>query len=377
MNAFEANMQNGDRGSLTRERSALGAPYPRVAGPEDRILITGAAGFLGSRLVESLLECGFRNLVCFVRPSSRLSRIEAIRERWGVTAQIEVVKGNLLSPQDCANASRDVALIYHLAAGTGEKSFPDAVMNSVVATRNLLDASLQYQCLRRFVLVSSLAVYTNRRKPRRTLLDESCPIDDSRDGRGEAYAFAKVKQEQLVDEYGKNFAVPHVTVRPGNIYGPGKNALVGRVGIGTFGVFLHLGGSNPIPFTHVDNCAQAVMLAGLVKGIEGEAFNIIDDDLPSSRRLLRLYKKNVREFRSIYVPHAVSYGLCYLWEKYSQWSKGQLPPAFNRRRWHAYWKKTRYSNDKTKTRLGWKPNVSMAEGLRRYFESCTEGGTHA
>jgi nucleoside-diphosphate-sugar epimerase len=152
---------------------------------------------------------------------------------------------------------------------------------------------------------------------------------------------------------------------------------VGRVGVGTFGVFLHFGGSNRIPFTYVDNCAQAVMLAGLVKGIENEAFNIIDDDLPSSRRLLRLYKKNVRKFRSIYVPHVVSYGLCYLWEKYSQWSKGQLPPAFNRRRWHAYWKKTRYSNDKTKARLGWKPKVSMAEGLRRYFESCAEGGTHA
>src|SRR5215470_4239986 len=210
MSAFKAAMTNGKSGSSPRSLASFGGSDSLVAGPQDRILITGAAGFLGSRVVESLLECGFRNLVCFVRPSSRLSRIEAIRERWGVTARIEVVKGNLLSPQDCANASRDVALIYHLAAGTGEKSFPDAVMNSVVATRNLLDASLQYKCLRRFVLVSSLAVYTNRQKPRWTLLDESCPIDDSRDGRGEAYAYAKVRQEQLVADYGKNFAVPHV-----------------------------------------------------------------------------------------------------------------------------------------------------------------------
>jgi nucleoside-diphosphate-sugar epimerase len=328
-------------------------------------------------VVESLLQCGFRNLVCFVRASSRVSRIESLVERWGTTAQIEIVRGNLLSRQDCEVASREAVLIYHLAAGTGGKSFPDAVMNSVVATRNLLDASLQHGCLRRFVLVSSLAVYTNRGKARRTVLDESCPIDDSSDCGSEAYAFAKVKQEQLVAAYGRNFGTPHVTVRPGNVYGAGKNALVGRIGLGTFGVFLHLGGSNRIPFTYVDNCAEAVMLAGLVRGIEGEVFNIIDDDLPSSRRFLRLYKKNVSKFKSVYIPHAASHLLCYLWEKYSQWSQGQLPPAFNRRRWHAYWKKTHYSNQKIKNRLGWKPRVPMAEGLRRYFESFAGGRPHA
>ena len=74
----------------------------------------------------------------------------------------------------------------------------------------------------------------------------------------------------------------------------------------------------------------------------------------------------------IYVPHMVSYALCTLWEKYSSWSKGQLPPAFNRRRWHAEWKNTSYSNQKLKTRLGWSPKVSMAEGLSRYFEACRE-----
>ena len=117
-----------------------------------------------------------------------------------------------------------------------------------------------------------------------------------------------------------------------------------RVGIGTFGIFLHLGGANTIPFTFVDNCVDAIVLAGLTKGVDGEVFNVVDDDLPSSRRFLRLYKRNVRHFRSIYLPHVVSYALCSLWEAYSSWSEGQLPPAYNRRGWHAYWKKTRYSN---------------------------------
>jgi nucleoside-diphosphate-sugar epimerase len=144
------------------------------------------------------------------------------------------------------------------------------------------------------------------------------------------------------------------------------------VGIATFGVFLHLGGRNTIPLTYVDNCAEAIALAGLTKGIDGEAFNVVDDDLPSSRQFLRLYKSNVRYFRSLYLPHVVSYVLCALWERYSDWSRGQLPPAFNRRRWNAYWRKTGYSNKRLKMRLQWAPRVPTAEGLRRYFEGCRE-----
>jgi nucleoside-diphosphate-sugar epimerase len=186
-----------------------------------------------------------------------------------------------------------------------------------------------------------------------------------------------VKQDEMVREYADKFAIPYVIVRPGYVYGPGNEPITARVGTDTFGVFLHLGGSNTIPFTYVDNCAEAIALAGLKKGIDGEVFNVVDDDLPSSRSFLRLYKREVRRFRSVYVPHVISYMLCGLWEHYSEWSKGQLPRAFNRARWHATWKKTSYSNVKLKSRLGWAPTVSTAEGLRRYFEACRERGHHA
>jgi nucleoside-diphosphate-sugar epimerase len=250
-------------------------------------------------------------------------------------------------------------------------------MNSVVTTRNLLDASLQSGRLRRFVLVSSFSVYTNCDKPHGRLLEESCPTEEHGELRGEAYCFAKFKQEQILTEYHKNFGIPQVVVRPGSVYGPKRQAIIGRIGIDILGLFLHLGGSSRIPFTYVDNCADAIVLAGLVQGIDGEIFNIVDDDLPSSRQFLRWYKKNVRGFRSVFVPHVVSYAFCYLWEKYSQWSEGQLPLAFNRRRWHAYWKKTTYSNEKLKARLGWAPKVSTREGLQRFFQSCKQDSKNA
>jgi 2-alkyl-3-oxoalkanoate reductase len=347
-----------------------------IVGFDDTVLVTGATGFIGSRLVKRLLDQGFRNVRCLVRPSAAAAKIQALCDSKYEGARVELVSGNLLSEEDCAAATKDVALIFHLAAGTGEESFPDAFMNSVVTTRNLLEAALRHGRLRRIVNVSSFAVYGNREKPDGRLLDESCPVEEF-PGTRDAYCFAKLRQDEIVAEYGKERGVPYVIIRPGYVYGPGRSSITNRVGINTFGVFLHLGGSNTIPLTYIDNCVEAIALAGLKQGVEGEIFNVVDDELPSSRQFLRAYKKNVRRFRSIYLPHAVSYMLCSMWERYAKWSQGQLPPRFNRREWHVFWKKTTYSNKKLKTRLGWIPPLSTKEGLTRYFEACRKGLSNA
>lgn len=347
-----------------------------IVNPDDLMLITGANGFIGPHVLESLLNLGFCNLRCFVRPTSDLTKIDALVALDNKDARIEVIRGNLLSINDCIAATKDVAIVIHLAAGRGEKSFPDAFLNSVVTTRNLLEASLVHQCLRRFVNISSFAVYDNMARSS-SILDETCPLEEPAHRRGEAYCFAKVKQDHLVVDYGTRFSIPYVIVRPGYVYGPGKKAISGRVGIDTFGIFLHLGGSNTIPFTYVKNCADAIALAGVMPGVDGEIFNVVDDELPSSRGWLRLYKKNVKRFASLYVPHIVSYALCRFWEWYSAWSQEQLPPVFNRSRWYANWRTTRYSNQKLKARLGWKPKVSTSTGLALFFEGCRQGAPRA
>ena len=348
---------------------------PSIIGLDDPILVTGAAGFIGPRVVGELLRRGFRDIRALVRPSSNLARLESVG-RGSDSGRLTVVTGNLLSRPDCAAAAADVTVVFHLAAGRGEKSVPDAFMNSVVTTRNLLEACVERARLRRFVNVSSLSVYSNR-GPAPGVLDEQSALEQHPELRGDAYSFAKVKQDELVMEYAARFELPVVTVRPGYVYGPGKEAISGRVGIDSFGVFLHLGGGNPLPLTYVDNCAEAIVLAGLRRGIDGEVFNVVDDDVPSSRRFLQLYKANVRSFRSIYVPHAASYALSWLWEAYARWSQNQLPPVYNRLVWETYWKRTRYSNARLKERLGWTPVVPTAEGLRRYFAACRGKFQHA
>jgi nucleoside-diphosphate-sugar epimerase len=332
---------------------------------EDTILVTGANGFVGSRVVATLLSYGFKRIRCLTRPTSKSGFLESFVEQSSLPA-LEIVKGNLLSRESCSVAAQGVSVVYHLAAGV-DKTFPGCFMNSAVTARNLLDAVTKEPKLKRFVNISSIAVYSNTKMQRGELLDESCEVETDLVDRYDPYVYGKSKQDGLVLEYAGTRGLPYVLLRPGVVFGPGKAQLTGRVGINTFGVFLHLGLNNKIPLTYVDNCAEAIVLAGLRKGIEGEVINIVDDDLPKSRELLELYRKEVRNFLAVPVPYPVFHFLCTLWEKYSKWSEEQLPPAFNRKYCETYWKGNVYSNAKAKKLLGWLPTVRMDEGLSRYF----------
>src|SRR5438094_4131069 len=190
----------------------------------DRILVTGSSGFIGVKVVEILLEYGFANLGCFIRPSSRLDRLKERLEQCPSGKNVELIKGDLLSRDDCRKAAEGVSLVLHLAAGM-EKSFAGAFMNSALATRNLVDAFLQYGQPKRFVNVSSFAVYSNLALERGALFDEACPLEDAPQERFDAYGFGKLKQEELVKEYGSKYGLPYVIVRPGYVFGPGRTEL--------------------------------------------------------------------------------------------------------------------------------------------------------
>lgn len=335
-----------------------------IARPEDPVLVTGANGFIGSWVVRTLLARGFRNIRCLARFESNSRNLDRIRAEFGVSS-LQFVYGNLLSDATCKEAVKGAVVVYHLAAGV-DKSFSGCFLNSAVATRNLLDAVMADGTIKRFVNTSSLAVYSNARLRQGGVLDETCPIDMHLAERYDPYAYGKAQQDEVVRDYGRCYGLPYVIMRPGLTIGPGKTKIPGRVGIDTFGVFLHLGLGNRMPFTYVENCAEAIVLAGLKGGIEGQEINIVDDNVPSSRTFLRQYKRKVRQIRTIPVPYSIFYCFNAVWEKYSAWSQGQLPPAFNRKTCEAYYKSQKFSNAKAKTLLGWEPRVSMKEAVDRF-----------
>ena len=103
----------------------------------------------------------------------------------------------MLSREDCNKATEGASVILHLAAGV-EKSFPGCYMNSVVTTRNLLDSVLKDGNLKRFLNVSSIAVYSNKGILKGGALDENSEMDKKSELRYEAYAYGKIKFDQIV-----------------------------------------------------------------------------------------------------------------------------------------------------------------------------------
>ena len=57
-----------------------------------------------------------------------------------------------------------------------------------------------------------------------------------------------------------------------------------------------------MPYIYVDNCAKGVLLAGTTPGVDGETFNLVDDELPTGRQVLRMHRRLVGQVRAFTVP---------------------------------------------------------------------------
>ena len=328
------------------------------------IVVTGAGGFLGGALVERLLAHGVREVGVVTRPGGKRTRLDEAASRYP-NSRLRFIEANVIAPADARKAVEGADVVYHLAAAM--KGAPaDMYLNGVVGTKTLLEAIAAGKRKTRVVLVSSFGVYGVADQGRGALVNEDTPLE-SHPERRDVYSQVKLRQEQLARELAPKLGLDLVVLRPGVIYGPGGSAFSSRVGLNLFGVFLSLGGSNLLPLSYVDNCAEAIVVAGQAPGAAGQAYNVNDDDLPTCRDYLREYKKQVTPVRSVPVPYPVLKMLSVGVERYHRWSKGQLPAIFTPYKSATMWGGNQFDNSKIKT-VGWKQLVPTEEGMRRTFE---------
>ncbi len=327
-----------------------------------KILVTGAAGFLGRALLGRLLAHGYTNIRCNVRRQTDIPKLDTLLEHYPLV-RFDYCVGDLRYSRDAARAVEGVELIFHLAAGK-KGTAADLFLNSVVASRNLLDAVADRKPMR-IVLVSSFGVYGVASLSRGARVNEETLLEPHPEWR-DHYSYSKLRQEQLFWEYQRRNGFELVVLRPGVIYGPDAGHFSNRVGLTIGRWLLHFGGNNLLPLSYVDNCAEAVVVAGTDQRAVGEVYNVHDDNLPTCRQYLRAYRKNVIKIRSIFMSYFALQLLSSLVARYNRYSKGQLPAILTPYKAASQWGGNRFDNSKLHS-IGWKQLVPTVEGLQRTF----------
>lgn len=327
------------------------------------IALTGATGFLGRRVVQRLVDDGL-DVRCLVRASSDT---EPLRNHVGNDGwrRVDVVRAELLDADACRKALQGCEILLHVAAGLSG-SASTLFLNSVSSTKTLLQSASEAG-VKRVVLISSLGVYDGQ-AVRGGVVDEDTPLDPNPPAR-DPYSYAKLVQEREARVLCEEHNLELVVLRPGVITGPGRDVVSGRCGLKVGPLLVQMGGRQQLPYTYVDNCADAVVQAATAD-VAGETFNILDDDLPTASKLIRTVKRSGRKLRRVWIPGPLVPSLCGVYHWYSRLSNSQLPPVLTKYRAKAMWGRVKYTNAKAKSILGWQPTVPTAEAIER----CLRGG---
>ncbi len=184
-----------------------------------RVLVTGAAGFIGSHLVELLVREG-HEVRALVRYNGRDDRGHLDRLPDPVKRAIEVHRGDLKDPEAIRKAVHGRAWVFHLGAliaiPYSYQNPLDVVQTNVVGTAHVLDACRANPALERVVLTSTSEVYGTAR---------FVPITEEHPLRGQSpYAATKIGSDALGESYHRAFGLPVSILRPFNTFGPRQSA---------------------------------------------------------------------------------------------------------------------------------------------------------
>ncbi len=305
-----------------------------------RVLVTGGAGFIGHRLVHSLVESGAD--VTVVDDLSKGSK-DNLR---GYLDRIDLVKGGLLDPAVARKVIRGKEVCFHLAARIGgigyfHKAPATILRDNSIMNLNLWDAAsrgdTKMVCLSSSMVFESASVFPTPESALR-----SSPPPKS------GYGFSKLASEYIARTYKEEFGVDYLIVRPFNAYGPGELPgeyvgyshvipdLVKKALLGPSPMVLLGDGKQTRSFTYVDDIASAIIF--LAEAFKNDDFNIGNTEELSIHELAKRI-----------------WALCGRRERFS----ARFEPGFQD-------DVARRIPDVTKLlATGWEPKVRLDEGLSR------------
>lgn len=317
-----------------------------------RTLVTGANGFVGSWLCRKLLQRGdaVRGLV---RVTSNLSLLEGV--------PIEQTIGSLDDPTSLAMATRDVDVVFHVAAAVTDWGTLDWFRRvNVEGTRNLIEAAVQNE-VKRFVFVSTIAVHSFIDAQEMTEESPQLPTPFP-------YSQSKREAEAVVMDYHDAGKIEVSIVRPGDVFGPcDQTALLRMAPMLEAGMMAHVAGGKKLgAFTYVENLVDGIILAGTVDRAAGEAYVITD----GIRLTWRAYFDKLTDALDLprprfSAPPALAYAIASILAFIYRLLRIKSRPPITRYLVDHMTNHVHFSIEKARRNLGYEPQVGIDEAIAR------------
>lgn len=227
-----------------------------------RVLVSGANGFIGSKLCEVLHGKGYK-VRALIFHGENYEHIKPFIS--------EVVEGDIYRPETLGNIGKDIDIVYHLAARVGDYGSKQEFYSSILdGTQNMLKACAGQA--KRFLYVSSICACGIGREMKG--LNEDAPGLKT----GVYYGDAKLEAEQNVKAAAKDFTNGCVIIRPGNVIGPGSiwvRDLINQIQKNVMVLFDQ--GKHSASLVYVDNLIDGLVLAGEKPEAENQTYFLRDD----------------------------------------------------------------------------------------------------
>jgi nucleoside-diphosphate-sugar epimerase len=319
-----------------------------------KVLITGGTGFLGRHAAVRLKKLGHT-----VRVLGRNRRAGEALERFGVEFCAVDLADEARVAQAC---ERQEGVIHCAGLASPWGKYDDFYQANVIGTQNLVKGC-QAHSVRRIVHLSTPSLYFDYRD--RLNIRESDPLPRP----ATPYAATKLLADREIERV-RQLGLETVSLRPRAIFGPGDNTVLGRLlRAAEQGTLPLIGGGNSLAdLTYIDNVVDALVLAlTSPQGTLGQVYNITNGEPVSMRALLdRLLPKLGLRPRLYSIPFPVARVLALGMETFYRLVRPQAEPPLTQYAVGLMAKSQTLDITRARQELGYRPQVSLEEGLDRF-----------